>query len=230
MRIVLTLLIALAAVTAVAADDEPAIEDNSFLIEEAYNQDPRVVQHIFTYVRARDGSWAGTFTQEWPMGGQKHQISYSLPVDRHGIGDSELNYRYQLTGNDSSHFACAPRLSLVIPANGDKRGVDVMLPVSVIVTPRFYTHYNLGATHTSDTRVTAGFSAIYVMKPKIHAMLETLAQREHSVNTLTISPGVRWAYDFTNKLQIVPGVAMPVTIRPTHERSLFLYLSFEHPY
>jgi len=54
MRIALMLVIALTAVTAVAAGDEPAIEDNSFLIEEAYNQDPRVVQHIFTYAHARD--------------------------------------------------------------------------------------------------------------------------------------------------------------------------------
>jgi len=230
MRITLALLIALLAVTAVAADDGPAIEDNSFLIEEAYNQDPRVVQHIFTYAHARDGSWFGSFTQEWPVGSQKHQLSYSLPIDRDGIGDSELNYRYQLFGGDNSHVAIAPRVSLVLPANGDKRGVDVMFPISVINSLRLYTHYNLGITHTSDTRTTAGFSAIYVMQPKVHAMLETLAQREHSTTTLTISPGVRWAYDFKNGLQIVPGIAVPVTVRPEHERAVFLYLSFEHPF
>lgn len=224
------MLLALVAVTAAAADDEPAIEDNSFLIEEAYNQDPRVVQHIFTFARARDGSWMGSFTQEWPAGGQKHQLSYSLPFDRDGIGDAELNYRYQLLGSDSSHVAIAPRFSLVLPTNGDKRGVDLMLPISVIVNPRFYTHYNFGVTHTSDTRTTAGFSAIYVVEPKLHAMLETLAQREESTTTLTISPGVRWAYDFKSGLQIVPGIAVPITTRPTHERAVFLYLSFEHPF
>lgn len=29
----------------------PAIQDNSFFIEEAYNQEDRVVQHISTFVR-----------------------------------------------------------------------------------------------------------------------------------------------------------------------------------
>jgi len=232
MRIVflVTLVIALslAALTAFAGD-EPGIEDNSFLIEEAYNQDPRVVQHIFTYVRSRDGSWAGSFTQEWPMGSQKNQISYTLGFDGRDLDVAEINYRYQLTGNDSSHIAIAPRLSYVLPVNGGHSGVDAMLPISVIVTPRFYTHYNLGVTHAGDTRTTAGFSAIYAVKPKVHAMLEALVQREHET-TITISPGVRWAYDFKSGLQIVPGIAVPVTVRPTHERAVFLYLSFEHPY
>jgi hypothetical protein len=228
MRIALMFALALAAVSALA-DDGPAIEDNSFLIEEAYNQDPRTVQHIFTYTRLRDGSWAASFTQEWPLGGQKHQGSYSLVTDRSRLAGAEINYRYQLYGGDNTHVAIAPRLSYVLPVNGSKAGIDAMFPVSVIVNPRFYTHYNLGVTHTDDTRTTAGFSAIYVVQPKLHAMLEMLAQHEHET-TVTISPGVRWAYDFKSGLQIVPGIAVPITVRPSHERAVLLYLSFEHPY
>jgi hypothetical protein len=41
---------------------------------------------------------------------------------------------------------------------------------------------------------------------------------------------VRWAYDFKSGLQIVPGIALPITVRPSHERAVLLYLSFEHPY
>ena len=61
--------------TARAEDARPidGITDNSFLIEEAYNQDPGVVQHIFTGVYSEDNdadpqrrSWAFGFTQEWP--------------------------------------------------------------------------------------------------------------------------------------------------------------------
>src|SRR5437773_10521171 len=51
-----------------------AIQDNSFLVEEAYNQEPRVVQHIFGMTRDADHRWTGTFTQEWPAGGVEHQI------------------------------------------------------------------------------------------------------------------------------------------------------------
>src|SRR5881398_1870522 len=112
MRIALMFALALAAASAVAqapavapatpaSDDGPAIEDNSFLIEEAYNQDPRTVQHIFTYTRLRDGSWAASFTQEWPLGGQKHQGSYSLVTDRRSLAGAEINYRYQLYGGDN---------------------------------------------------------------------------------------------------------------------------------
>jgi hypothetical protein len=48
---------------------------------------------------------------------------------------------------------------------------------------------------------------------------------------LLISPGVRWAYNFDNGLQIVPGVAVPIGAGPTSgEQGVILYLSFEHPW
>ncbi|MDQ3684550.1 MAG: hypothetical protein M3430_02980 [Acidobacteriota bacterium] len=48
---------------------------------------------------------------------------------------------------------------------------------------------------------------------------------------LLINPGVRWAHNFRNGLQIVPGVAIPVSIGPSRgERGVFFYLSFEHPF
>src|SRR4051794_16707075 len=73
-------LIVAAALPALAV--EPLkIQDNSFLVEEAYNQEPRVVQHIFAMLRDGDHHWTGTFTQEWPAGGLAHQLSYTLPLD-----------------------------------------------------------------------------------------------------------------------------------------------------
>jgi len=84
----------------------PIIQDNSFLVEEAYNQEKGVVQHINTFTRFRGGNWVYTFTQEWPVFSQKHQLSYTIPVQRNGersaggtgVGDIALNYRYQLLG------------------------------------------------------------------------------------------------------------------------------------
>jgi len=79
------------------------IADNSFLIEEAYNQERGVVQHISAWQRAlRSTAWAFTFTQEWPLVTQTHQLSYTIPLQRTarpsttGLGDAALNYRYQL--------------------------------------------------------------------------------------------------------------------------------------
>ncbi len=61
---------------------EPDIADNSFFIEEAYNQEPGVVQHLVTLLAAGP---AGkdlflSITQEWPFRSQRHQVSYAVPV------------------------------------------------------------------------------------------------------------------------------------------------------
>src|SRR5213592_1228277 len=71
------------------------IADNSFLMEEAYNQEAGVVQHISAWQRSlRSAAWAYTFTQEWPVGTQTHQFSYTIPVQRTespsntGLGDT----------------------------------------------------------------------------------------------------------------------------------------------
>ena len=42
------------------------ITDNSFLVEEAFNQEAGIFQNIFNAARI-DGAWASTFTQEWPV-------------------------------------------------------------------------------------------------------------------------------------------------------------------
>jgi hypothetical protein len=79
------------------------IQDNSFLVEEAYNQERGVVQHVSTFSRSEgsDG-WMYAFTQEWPVRSQFHQLSYTVPIARNdvdngstGLGDIAINYRYQ---------------------------------------------------------------------------------------------------------------------------------------
>ena len=60
-----------------------ALEDNSFLVEEAYNQPSREVQHIFT-AEVHHGAQVYGFGQEWPLGGMRHQLSYTLVADKVG--------------------------------------------------------------------------------------------------------------------------------------------------
>src|SRR5215475_14453949 len=66
--------------------DQHGIQDNSFLIEEAYNQEFGVVQHISSFTRFWDSKdWVYTFTQEWPVPGDpRHQFSYTLPFQHAG--------------------------------------------------------------------------------------------------------------------------------------------------
>jgi hypothetical protein len=50
------------------SSNAPKIEDNSFLVEEAYNQEFGVVQHIQNFQRYWNSKdWIYTFTQEWPV-------------------------------------------------------------------------------------------------------------------------------------------------------------------
>lgn len=77
-------------VAAVAASSAPAqaeekdprpaaaIQDNACIVEEAYNQEPGVVQHILC-ARRQGRDWSLQFTQEWPVGTQDHQLSYGVP-------------------------------------------------------------------------------------------------------------------------------------------------------
>jgi hypothetical protein len=155
------------------AAEEAPIQDNSFLIEEAYNQEEGVVQHINTFSRARDGGeWAYSFTQEWPVRSLTHQLSFTLPVSGgspeggRGIGDVALNYRYQWIGSGDAPVAVAPRVSLLLPTGSvdDERGtgaagLQVNLPVSTVLSRRWVAHSNAGATYTPSAENAAGQEA-----------------------------------------------------------------------
>src|SRR3972149_3621681 len=59
------------------------ISDNSFLIEEAYNQEPGVVQHIFNWFPTWDHTgghrqdFAFQYVMELPLGSMRHQFSFN---------------------------------------------------------------------------------------------------------------------------------------------------------
>ncbi|MGZ5430414.1 MAG: transporter, partial [Thermoanaerobaculia bacterium] len=159
-------------VLAQAPAAEPQIQDNSFLVEEAYNQTPGVVQTIQTFSRmSGSGDWVYTLTQEWPVPRETHQLSVTIPVQgvtadtgrAQGLGDVALNYRYQLVGNGDAKVAVSPRLTLVLPAGDRKRslgagglGIQVGLPLSLVLSDRFVTHWNAGATFTPSAKDASG--------------------------------------------------------------------------
>lgn len=219
-----------------------AIADNSFLVEEAYNQEAGVVQHISTWSRPDGGgAWEYSFTQEWPLGGVAHQLSYTIPVvDPPGaqsasIGDAALNYRYQLVG-EGGPVQVAPRGSLLLPTGSRREGrgsgalgVQLNLPLSWEVSPALVTHWNAGATIVgSSTDVNLAASAIWRVRRAVNLLLEALWL---DPDGLYLNPGVRWAHNLAGGLQVVPGVAYTVAVGPDAGRdALFLYLSFEHPF
>ena len=250
-----------------AEKKEGPIQDNSFLIEEAYNQEAGVVQHISTFTRFQESKdWIYTFTQEWPVGSIQHQLSFTLPWQRlaasldgkQAFGDVALNYRYQLLGDGDTKVAISPRLSVLLPTGDEKKGygrgatgVQLMLPMSLVLSESFVAHTNVGMTLTPKAKnplgekantqdVTLGQSLIWLAHPRFNVMLEyvhTQAQavagpdRTEKVTSTYLSPGIRWSYNFPSGLQIVPGLAMPIGVGASRgEKAIFLYLSFEHPF
>lgn len=193
----------------------PPLQDNSFLVEEAYNQERGVVQHALTWeLQPGRGTWTATFAQEWPLPSQRHQLSYSLPASRieqgtghaSGIGDAGVHYRLQVGGGA---WALAPRLSVLLPLGDERRalgtggfGVQSNLPISVTWGPRFVTHTNLGLTWHPRARnepgeraavrgYSAGQSVVWLARPRFNLLLEAVWVREGAVT----APGVARASD-----------------------------------
>jgi hypothetical protein len=189
---------------------DQAIEDNSYFIEEAYNQEDRVVQHISNgYLANPEGSrsFIYSFTQEWPFTSQAHQVSatvsYAAPPAgvQNGLGDIALNYRYQLF-TKANWAAFSPRLSLLIPTGGEVRGVGVWgvqvnLPASKRLSNEFVMHLNTGMTilpgvksevgpstvHRNLLWYNAGVSLIWLAQPNFNVMLESVGNFTSEIGT-----------------------------------------------
>jgi hypothetical protein len=152
--------------------------DNSFFIEEAYNQEAGVVQHILNAVYGLDRI-AGAdenrlflaFTQEWPIFSRAHQFSYTVPYSfesigdqsSDGIGDVLLNYRYQAFFDEHTLMAIAPRFSLILPTGDAERGFgnDTLgyqwnLPFSTALGDSWFVHANAGLTFLPEAGPSPG--------------------------------------------------------------------------
>jgi hypothetical protein len=230
MKYCLLALLALAATMNVFGQASPApdtgpIQDNSFLLEEAYNQESGVVQHINTFTRLwGSNQWVYTFTQEWPVPNHwRNQLSYTItgtnpdPDMGRGFGDVLLNYRYQAVGTGDTRLAVAPRLSMILPTGSWRQkagyggpGVQANVPASVALSRRLVAHSNLGGTWiprahdtSGDTAASYGYSAgqslIWLARSRFNVMLESAWGSSHVVS----GPS---ATETQNAFWIVPGV------------------------
>lgn len=236
------------------------IRDNAFLVEEAANQEPGVVQHIMNWVeqwdrtpqgRTRDYQWL--YSIELPLGSQKHQLSCNIqaldqfeqpvggPAEHQGgMGDSFLNYRYQLLADDDFLW-CAPRFTLVLPT-GDERfglgngqlGYQFDLPISRYGDDFDY-HFNAGFTYVPHVRpflangsrapgqdiraFNLGASAFWKPQTYLHFFVEVLwlhdeefddAGFRNGVHQVFVNPGVRYAVCQFEEVEWVIGLSAPI--------------------
>ena len=234
------------------------ITDNSFLVEEAFNQEPGIFQNIFGVLRPGDGSWIAAFTQEWPVLVQKHQLSYTVPFGGaagvSGVGDAFVHYRFQLWTESRRRPAFSPRVSLILPTGDTARGLgdggvgwEINLPFSKQVRD-LYLHWNAGFTHRPLAGVSEEFnlmtprlavSGIWRVRPMLNLMLESIyewaevsdgfaTQRDYA---MVLIPGFRTGWNIGDETQVILGLGVPVTfVSGTADAGVFGYFSYELPF
>lgn len=114
---------------------QPGVEDNSFLLEEAFNQEAGSVQCISTFVFGYK-QIANSYSLEVPLKDVRHQLSCSVEYriqarpqaqiindkkNFSGVGDSFLSYRPLLFGKNNNVMVI-PRISLVVPTGNSAYG------------------------------------------------------------------------------------------------------------
>jgi hypothetical protein len=164
------------------AEEPPEhLSDNSFLVEEAYNQEPGVVQHIFNWVHYWDKAngtktrvFLFAYTMELPICTQTHQFSFVLPFqhfyerfgtlpadEEGGVGDIFLNYRLQMLTEEPCSWlpTVTSRFSVLLPTGDEDRGLGLgklgyqfNQLISKEVEP-FAFHFNAGVTYAPGISV-----------------------------------------------------------------------------
>jgi hypothetical protein len=216
----------------------PPIRDNSFLIEEAYNQDRNVVQHIATFADARNGGWEFSFTDEWPLSSVRDQLSVGVVLLDAGAAAEfdalALNYRRQVIGNPDAAVIVSPRLSLFADVGSSDNlpfAMQVNLPVTAVLSRSVVSHWNLGVLVSSGPAiVNAGASIVWLTTPWLNFLVEGLYLGEAGDRgAYVMSPGVRGAFN-VGAVQVVPGIAFPFDLENRDNDAVFSYLSIEHPF
>jgi len=142
---------------------ELKIEDNSFLLDEAFNQDKGVMQFIsnFSWSNLNSNCMVYSFTHEIPVVNNHHQASYTLQYNFNqpfgkthysGPGDLILSYSYMAAGKDD-RVMIIPQINLIVPTGDPAKGLGnggFGGKLGLAITKRFsrtiVTHYNFSET------------------------------------------------------------------------------------
>lgn len=228
----------LAPVERLVAQAVPPIRDNSFLIEEAYNQDRNVVHHIGVFTSGPKDGWAFHLTDEWPLGGLRDQLGVAATFIEGGggatLGGLAVHYRRQLVGHPEAAFIVSPRLSLLGVFGetfNDGLAVQANVPVTAVLSNALVSHWNLGATvGVGPTILNAGASVVWLVAPWMNFLVEGLFFGiEGDLPGYVVSPGIRWAANI-GSVQVVPGVAVPLNLGHRGGNEVLFYLGVEHAF
>lgn len=181
------------------------IEDNSFLLEEAFNQEWGVYQFIQKYQTFnKAGTYDYAFENEIPITDKEFQFSYEIPVaqaedGRPGyIGDMSLSYRWQPLNKDG--FLISERFGLIVPTGNVKKdagngvyGFEFMQAATLTINEKWMNHWNFGFSMLPNAKVnnipkrrtitsaSAGSSLIYRWHENFNLMFEALLESGQSI-------------------------------------------------
>jgi hypothetical protein len=216
--ILLSLLLTLAA-TNLAAGHASPIEDVNFGAEAAWNRTDGVLQ-LNSFLFSDHLSYE--LVHEWAAS-NRHQLSYTVPMyggnEAAGLGDSALNYRYQIAGSPDSPFAAAARLSLILPTRSEQwgersTGLQVNIPLSATLGSRVVSHTNVGATwfrerDVQELNLAQSFSLS--LTDRLAFALD--AAFTHTVGDealFVVRPGIQYSFEVPGGMTITPGLAVPL--------------------
>jgi hypothetical protein len=226
-----------------ASGPEP-IRDNSFLLEEAYNQEAGVVQHITTYQRTRGNAWNLGFTQEWPVASVRHQLSYTLGYldpgpESPGFADV-ASTGGTAPGADDPKVALAPRVTALAPVGDAEKGLGAggrgsSQPPAVGRASRWVRHareprrdasVRRGETRRATRPISRSSTSGRASSGTRGRASTSSSRRSSSRARASSRPEGRrtsrrsccrrrsLAHD-VGKLQIVPGIAVPLGVGPS---------------
>jgi hypothetical protein len=182
------------------------IEDNSFLLEEGFNQERGVYQFIQKYQTFnRAKGYEYSFENEIPIPDESQQFSYEFAHGRatsegHGaISDITLSYRIQPLNKDG--FLMADRFGLILPTGRVEKGAgngvygfEFVKAVTVPVGKNWMNHWNFGfsvlpnaKSQGHDKRGTissfsSGTSLIYLWSDNFNFLLEGLLESGQGID------------------------------------------------
>lgn len=183
------------------------LQSNGLLVETAYHQESGELQHTFSMSRTNRRSWSSVFTEEIPLGSDKHQLSFSLPAQLvkndsesfRGVGDAKFEYSYFLYGNNSSKVTFAPGFGVSVPTGSVRKelgagapGVSAKLPVSVMLGKQFASNSTFEMSYTRRAKNDEGERAnlvgyefgqsfVWFAKPKLNFLVEAVWERSPEI-------------------------------------------------
>lgn len=180
------------------------LEDNSFLVEEAYNQEPGIIQFIQVLQKStKTKNWNYVFINEIPVVNQEYQFSYELPyiydeaVDKSQLSDIKINLRKEFLR--AEQIVTTGRVSLILPTGKNEEnsgkgalGYEISLISSVKISNVWSQHWNIGYGITPKAKNSNNISEniskyfyavnnVYFLTDTINFMLEAVASHSEEI-------------------------------------------------